>query len=394
MKILLVAERYYPEVGAATSRLQNMAEGLNKRGIEVNILTSLPNYPKGKIFEGYRHCISKREKIGECDVYRYWAYATISVNAVKRALNMLSFALSIWLFAFKRKKIRSYDKIIIQTPALFPATSAMILFKLLYRKKCILNVSDIWPLSAVDTGAMSEGSVGYKVMLWCEKFLYRKADAILGQSNEILKRVKELQPKKTMFLYRNLQNYEIREQARERHNPLRVAFAGLLGFAQDVYSIVENVDFKALGVEFHIAGGGNQYDTIEKYVQEHKDCNIVMHGFLQKKEMKAFYDTIDVSIVPLTSRIVGAFPSKIFDILPMGVPILYCGEGEGEEFVKQHKVGFTCKAKDFEGIKNNIIKVRDLSNEDFAKLSLNCIETTKNELDFAKQMQTLVKFLQ
>ena len=52
MRILLVAERYYPEVGAAPSRLTNMAEGLRQQGAEVDVLTSLPNYPKGKIFDG------------------------------------------------------------------------------------------------------------------------------------------------------------------------------------------------------------------------------------------------------------------------------------------------------------------------------------------------------
>ena len=53
MKILIVSERYWPEVGAAPSRLVNMAEGLHARGCDVDVLTSLPNYPKGRIFDGY-----------------------------------------------------------------------------------------------------------------------------------------------------------------------------------------------------------------------------------------------------------------------------------------------------------------------------------------------------
>lgn len=156
MKILLVAERYWPEVGAAPSRLANMAEGLKRQGCDVDVLTSLPNYPKGHIFDGYRGHISKHEVHGDVKLFRYWIYATVSRNPVARILNMFSFAVMIWLFAFKRKRIKSYDVVIIQTPTLVVAASAMHLFKGLYGKRCVLNVSDIWPLTAVDMGAMKK----------------------------------------------------------------------------------------------------------------------------------------------------------------------------------------------------------------------------------------------
>ena len=95
MKVLLVAERYWPEVGAAPSRLANMAEGLKRQGCEVDVLTSLPNYPKGKIFDGYRGCVSKHEVHGEVKLFRYWIFATVSRNPVFRILNMFSFAVMI-----------------------------------------------------------------------------------------------------------------------------------------------------------------------------------------------------------------------------------------------------------------------------------------------------------
>lgn len=189
MKILLVAERYWPEVGAAPSRLANMAEGLKKQGCEVDVLTSLPNYPKGRIFDGYRGHISKHEVHGDVNLFRYWIYATVSRNPVARILNMFSFAVMIWLFAFKRKRIKSYDVVIIQTPTLVVAASAMHLFKGLYGKRCVLNVSDIWPLTAVDMGAMKKDSRSYRFMERLERYLYRNANGVLGQSEEILNHV-------------------------------------------------------------------------------------------------------------------------------------------------------------------------------------------------------------
>lgn len=393
MRVLLVAERYYPEVGAAPSRLTNMAEGLLQQGAEVDVLTSLPNYPQGRIFEGYRHRVSKHEIINNCNVYRYWIYATVSRSAVKRALNMVSFALSIWLFAFKVRRCRSYDYVIIQTPTLFVATSAMWLFKGVYSRKCILNISDIWPSTAVDMGAMKEGSMSYKTMLWCERYLYRKADGIFGQSCEILERVKELPNNNKLFLYRNLSKYVTDFNYREKGNPVKICFAGMLGVAQDIYSIVRNIDFKELNVEFHIIGGGNQYEEIKKFVDEHPGCNVVMHGFVSKNQMQEMYRQFDAAIVPLMSRIRGAFPSKIFDILPMGIPVLLCGEGEVADYVESRGVGYTSRPADYTALRNNIICIRDQASDAYCNMSAACISTTHDELDFDKQIKKCFEFI-
>ena len=99
MNILIVAERFWPEVGAAPSRLMNMAEGLKEQGCKIDILSSLPNYPKGKIFDDYKDCISKHEQHNGINIFRYWVYATVSHNPIARAINMFSFAIMIWLFS-------------------------------------------------------------------------------------------------------------------------------------------------------------------------------------------------------------------------------------------------------------------------------------------------------
>lgn len=119
MKILIVSFYYSPELGAAPSRITNMAEGLKSQGAEVDVLTCLPNYPQGQIFEGYRGRLSKKEKINGINVYRYWTYATVSKNPFKRAVSMMSFATMLWLFAFKIKKIQGYDRVISTTSGWF-----------------------------------------------------------------------------------------------------------------------------------------------------------------------------------------------------------------------------------------------------------------------------------
>lgn len=421
MKILLVAERYWPEVGAAPSRLANMAEGLKRQGCEVDVLTSLPNYPQGRIFDGYRGCVSKHEIHGGVDLFRYWIYATVSRNPVARILNMFSFAVMIWLFAFKCRRIKKYDFVIIQTPTLVVAKSAMRIFKGLYGKKCILNVSDIWPLTAVDMGAMQMGSRSWKYMEGIENYLYRKSDGVFGQSEEILNHVaaKRLEiagqvrkkesaidpnseevlgsemwkEEEKLFLYRNLQTYNLSSGGKKRGEPLRMVFSGMLGVAQDVAGIVQNVLWKEMNVEFHIFGGGKQLEEIQAWIAANPDCDVFAHGFVPKEEIAARLREMDASIVPLATRIRGAFPSKVFDIIPQGLPILFCGGGEGAKFVASRNVGFTSEPGDYTALRENIEKLRDMSAEEFRAMSERCIEVSKTELDFNIQIQECFRWL-
>ena len=96
--------------------------------------------------------------------------------------SMCAFATTLWCFALKRKRIKSYDKVIIQTPSCFGGGLGHVAFSLLLPEKVVLNVSDLWPLSAVELGAMKEGGVYHRVMGRIERFLYRKATACQGQS--------------------------------------------------------------------------------------------------------------------------------------------------------------------------------------------------------------------
>ena len=394
MKILIVTERYWPEVGAAPSRLANMAEGLKTEGCDVDVLTCLPNYPKGRIFDGYRGCVSHKEEHNGISIFRYWVKATVSKNPLARIMNMFSFAATMWLFALKCGRIRQYDRIIIQTPSLVAASSALTIFKKLYGRKCVLNVSDLWPSTAVEMGAMKEGSRSYRFMAMLERYLYRNSDAIFGQSNEILEHVRSFGfAKPKLMLYRNLQHYEMGESTKAKHTPVRIVYAGLLGVAQDILGIIKNVDFASLGAEFHLYGGGNQTKEIEEYIAAGAK-NVHYHGFVDKSQVAAELSKYDASIVPLAVRITGAVPSKIFDLMPLGLPMLFCGGGEGAQIVKDYKIGFTSAPGDYNALTDNIRRLAALSPEEYSAMSQNCLEAARTDFDFATQMHHTHTFLQ
>ena len=393
MKILIVAERYWPEVGAAPSRLANMAEGLKENGCDVEVLIGLPNYPKGKIFGGYRGCLFRREEHQGITLFRYWLYATVSRHPIARVLNMFSLAVTIWFFVFRRRRIKSYDCVIIQTPTLVVASSAMLMFKYLYRCTCLLNVSDIWPTTAVDMGAMRETDKSYRFMAILERFLYRTADGIMGQSQEILDHVATFRNRGQLFLYRNLQRYSFTRPPKKKGMPLKVVFSGMLGVAQNVEELVRKIPFEKLGVEFHILGGGRQLPDIENYIQQHPYCKVKAHGFVAKEEIADRLREMDAGIVPLATRIRGAVPSKIYDILPQGLPILFCGGGEGANFINERGVGLISAPGDYEALTQNLEKLNRMSDADYEAMSERCLQVSRNELNFDKQMKQLCAFI-
>ena len=393
MKVLIVSFYYSPELGAAPSRITNLAKGLQDKGVDVELLTCMPNYPKGKIFEGYRRKFSMKEELNGVVVHRYWTYATTSKNAFRRLWSMTSFALAIWIFALNVRLIKGYDRVIIQSPPILVAYSAMFIFRCLYKRITVLNVSDLWPASAVELGVVREGGAFYKVLSYIEKFLYKRANAVMGQSSVILNHVLSYQPLKKTFLYRNLQHaVQMDRKSVHKGGKFKIVYAGLMGVAQDILGLIKAVDFVGLNVEFHLYGGGNQLESIKEYISAN-DKDVYYHGFLNKEQMVQELMNYDASIVPLVVSIKGAVPSKIFDLLPVGVPVLFCGAGEGAEIVRDHQIGLVSDSGDYVGLTDNIRIFAKMEKIEYQTYVDNCIKASENDFCFENQMSGFVNFI-
>lgn len=394
MRVLIVSFYYEPELGAAPSRITNLAKGLKASGLDVDVLTCLPNYPKGRIFDGYRGRFSMKEQVDGIGVYRYWTYATVSKNPLKRVLAMTSYAVTMWAFALKRRLIKSYDRIIIQSPPILVSASAMCLFKKLFGKRVVLNVSDLWPGSAVELGFVRKDSLSFKALSRLERFIYRNAHSVMGQSQEIVEHVETMFPGKRTFLYRNLQSgVASTAVVKQKNATLKLVYAGLFGVAQGMRQLLESIDFVALGVEMHLYGGGNELNDIQEYIKN-GDKNIWYHGYVSKQQMNEELKQYDLSIIPLAAAIHGAVPSKIFDLLPAGIPILFSGNGEGARIVEQCGFGLVSEYGDYKAIEKNIRTFVEMSSNEYSAYSANCLNASAGAFSFTKQLERFVKFLE
>lgn len=391
-KIKIITSFFPPENGAASHRILTTAKELSKNGFDVSVITTLANYPTGKLFDGYKNMLYKKEKIEGIDCIRCWVFPSNSNNPFIRILSMLSYSFSL-LFLIPSLIYNKPDIMFIQTPPLLPGITGVLISKLL-RIKVVLNVSDIWPLTAVELGVMSNKSFLFRFFSGVENLMYSLSDAMIGQSNETCIYL-EKKSSKPVLLYRNLTKPKLNTivKAQDLNSKKKIVYAGLLGLAQGVFDICKKINFKSLDIEFHIYGDGIEKSSIENYIQKNPECNIFLHQAITKDEIQNKLLLYDATLVALTKNIYGAFPSKITMSLAAGLPIFFSGDGEGFKIVDEFNLGYVSAAGDFDALEKNIIEFSKLNQQQINLMKLNIMNVVKKDFNYADQQSELSKFI-
>ena len=259
-----------------------------------------------------------------------------------------------------------------------------------------MNISDLWPLAAVELNALKEHSFSHKFSLFLERFIYKKATLILGQSDEILTHIKSILPNKNCFLYRNFPDHMISKLELKTDSntlekqPIKIFYAGLLGIAQGVYEMCEKLDLKNLHIELHVFGDGAEKNQLEALISSRKEQKIFFHGMMERKELHKILKSFDVAIVPLKTRIYGSVPSKIFEYTALGFPVLYFGGGEGGTIVEENNLGWVAEVENFEELNDKIIEISKLTKEELLVIKKKVFETSKSAFNLDIQMNDLI----
>lgn len=393
MNIILITQYYKPEMGAPQNRLEEMVLGLKALGNKINIVAAMPNYPTGKIFDKYRGIFRIEESIENIPILRYWIYASNSKKIFPRILSMFSFSLTVLASLFKLRKLNP-DYIIVESPPLTLPFSALILAKLT-GAKLVMNVSDLWPLSAKELGVISEGFF-YKRLEGLEKYLYNKSEICMGQSQEIIDYIANRTNSST-FLFRNgvdpkrFQSCK-NKQISKSDGKLRIVYAGLIGFAQGILDICKNIDFNNLNMEFHIYGDGGESEDLKAYT-ESQDKGIIYHGRVSANEIPSILARADFTLIPLVKNIFGAVPSKIYESMAAGTPIIFAGEGEGKRIIEEYGLGWTIPAKKYDALEQTLLKISNIDLEQIQEIQRNCIYCAHNVFNRPAQVKALNDFM-
>lgn len=387
-EILIISNYYPPEKGAAANRIEQLALKLQQNNYKVSVICPLGNYPKGELFPEYKGKFSVTENRDNITVRRLWIYPSVSKNLVVRVISVLSFSLSLFFYLLFKKTPK---KVVVQSPPLLLSFISVFVLSL-KNKKIILNISDLWPLAAIELNALKKGSLSHKFSLFLERFIYKKATLILGQSHEIITHVHSLFPNKNCFLYRNFPDHKVSEMElkTEENQPVKIFYAGLLGIAQGVYELCRKIDLNGLDMEFHIFGDGAEKAQIESFISSQKNQKIIFHGMMERKALHEKLKTFDIAIVPLKTRIYGSVPSKIFEYGSLGFPIVYFGGGEGETIVTHNNLGWVASVGDYDDLNAKLQTVAGLGKSELDWKKNQIFNQAELEFNLDKQMKTLI----
>lgn len=342
MKLLILTQYFPPEVGAPQNRLFELAVRLQKLGIDISILTAMPNYPQMEIYEGYKNKNYVYEEIEGLKVHRSKIFVSKSKSIINRLRNYFSFVLS---SAKVGKTIKGdFDFLMCESPPLFLGYSAMHLARK-KNAKLIFNVSDLWPESAEKLGVVTNKQL-LKLAYNLEKKLYKKSVLVTGQTQGICANINQRFPTiKTYWLpngvdlsYYNpekIQETIWRQKNNFSSDDFIFLYAGIIGIAQGLEIILHAAkNFENISsLKFVLMGSGPEKEKLLQLKTEFKLENVFFLEPVSKKEMPFVLKSINAAIIPLKKLdlFLGAIPSKIFENLAMEVPILLGVDGEARE---------------------------------------------------------------
>lgn len=388
MHILFLTDNFPPEGNAPATRTYEHAVRWVESGHQVTVITCAPNFPEGKVFDGYKNSWYQTSKLDGIKVIRVKTFITANEGFVKRILDYMSFMVTAFIAGLFQKKS---DVIVATSPQFFCACSGYLL-SIFKRKPFVFELRDIWPASIIAVGAMKD-SFAIRMLEKLELFLYRKADSIISVTHSFKKELIErgVNGDKIDVVLNgvDLTKYEpVAEKDIElaQHYNLKNKFvAGYIGThgmahgLENIVSVAEQLkDYDDIRIVF--AGGGAVRKKIVDLVNARQLNNVVLIDRQPKEMMPKIWSLCDISLVPLknSNLFKTVIPSKIFECMGMGIPTLMSvPEGEATAIIQETNSGLTVEPENVEQIYEGILKLKNDENH-YNELRQSSIDAANN----------------
>lgn len=390
MRILMLTQWFQPE---PMFKGLPFAKELVRRGHEVEVLTGFPNYPGGKVYDGYRVKLWQREEMTGVRVNRVALYPSHNNSGISRILNYLSFSFSClfigpWLVR-KPDVVYVYNLVTLSLPASF--------LRWLYGCKIVYDVQDLWPESVVSSGMLPECLYG-PLKRWYFK-AYQRADLVIAQSPGFKKKLQQrhLPVEKLRVIYNWCpeENSSIESEEKRSFQTLplkdektfKVVFAGTMGVMQGLDTVLDASEILAKGhanVSFFLIGGGIEKARLQEKSKKRALENVV---FLPRQPMRAMagiYEQADVLLVHLKKDPLFkvTIPSKTQAYLAAGKPIIMAMEGDAANLIEQAGAGYVCAPDDPEAMVKCIMTLCSLTQNELLLLGENGKKFYDEQLSF------------
>lgn len=368
MHILFLSDNFPPEGNAPATRLIEHATRWVQMGHQVTVVTCVPNFPEGKVFEGYKNRLYQVEEMSGIKVVRVKTYITANDEFLKRTLDYISFMFMGFFAGLFQKKP---DIIVATSPQFFCAIGGWML-SVCCRKPFVFELRDLWPASIKAVGAMNDSLV-IRIFEKIELFLYHRADRIISVTHAFKKELvgRGVKSDKIDVITNgvDLTKYEpaIRKDPElaeqyDLKDKFVVGYVGTHGMAHALEKVVEAAELlqKEKNIVILFAGGGSARKNIEQLVADKKLNNICLIPRQPKEMMPRLWSLCDVSLIHLKDTPVfkTVIPSKLFESMGMGIPVLVgVPEGEITGIVRECNCGINVEPENADQISKAILKL-------------------------------------
>jgi glycosyltransferase involved in cell wall biosynthesis len=371
MHILFITDNFPPEVNAPASRTFEHCREWVRAGHRVTVMTCVPNFPNGRVYEGYKNRLVQTEYMDGIRVIRVWSYITANEGFVKRILDYVSFMVSA---VGVSPRVQAPDLVISTSPQFFSACAAFLISRM-KQVPFVFELRDIWPESIKAVGAMKDSLV-IRILERIELFLYRKAAAVVSVTRSF----------KENLIHRGIDEEKIhvitngvdldRFQPRKKDADLvdRYGLAGkfvagyigthgmahaletILDAAKDMKDRPGGDDFR-----FILLGNGARKAVIMEKAKTMGLDNVIFIDSVPKAEVVRYWSLLDVSIIHLRKTILftTVIPSKLFECMGMGIPVLHGVMGESAQIVEKEGVGLLFEPENKDALCQNLLKMKN-----------------------------------
>jgi len=349
MHILFLTDNFPPEVNAPASRTFEHCREWVTAGHRVTVITCAPNFPAGKVFEGYRNKLWQCEDMDGIRVIRVWTYITANEGFARRTLDFLSYMVMATVASLF---VRRADIIVATSPQFFTAVAGY-MAGVLKRRPWVFELRDIWPESIRAVGAMKDS----RILDWLERlelFLYRKAAGIVSVTEAFRTNLaaRGIAQDKIAVITNGADTARLSPIAKDAELMEKLGlqgkfisgYIGTHGMAHALETLLEAAAIlqkRDLRHKLLMIGGGARQEILKAKARQMGLDNVIFTGMVPKEEIARYWSLLDVAIIHLKKEplFTTVIPSKMFEAMALGIPILMGVDGEARQIVERHGCG-------------------------------------------------------
>lgn len=370
MHILFLTDNFPPEVNAPASRTFEHCREWVASGIKVTVITCAPNFPKGKVFNGYKNRLWQSEVMDGIRVIRVWTYITANEGFAKRVLDYVSFMLT---GAVAALFVRKVNVVVGTSPQFFTACAAWMVGGL-KRVPWVFELRDIWPESIKAVGAMQD-SLAIRVLERIELFLYRHASRIVAVTHAFKDTLmsRGIDENKIYVITNGVDLSNFLPQPKDvglsaelgLNGGFVAGYIGTHGLAHGLETLLDAAQTLqqmpgAEDIRILFLGDGAKKAELVESAKTRGLRNVVFVASVPKDQVPRYWSLLDVSIIHLrkTELFTSVIPSKLFECMGMGIPVLHGVAGESAAIVQTEQVGELFESDNAQQMVDALLRLR------------------------------------